>query len=531
MQNAQKVISTYRRKRILVCLAVAFLTLAVTLTIRFISQRSQNQQRIQTVTRNMVIAMDNILQPLAAKHATLLSMVGKPCQDVHLELRKTAATLQTVRSIILVQSGMAYCSSIFGPRHVAIHQLQPTLPAVNPLLAFSTDNSLLKGTPVLIQWYPSSVSGADGALLIINIELLGELILKEKSSLISDISLTVGNKSFLSDVGVVASDRLPGLPIIYRQSSSQFPFTINISGPGASAVALEELPAELPLALMFSLLMTGIAWLTTAGRMTFSREITLGIAAHEFEVWCQPLQDLRTQECCGVEILLRWNNPRRGNISPDVFIPIAEGYNLIVPLTRYVIAETARRLHYFPQDANFHIGINVAARHFSNGELLRDLHTYWFSANPVQQLVVELTERDVLREGDHHMAEHLHFKGVQLAIDDFGTGNSSLSWLEKLRPDVLKIDKSYTGAIGIDGVNATVTDMIIALAHRLKIVTIAEGVETQEQKIYMRSHGVDLLQGYYYARPLPVEDFPRWLAEEKHRLAATGGKKQPAGQV
>lgn len=73
--------------------------------------------------------------------------------------------------------------------------------------------------------------------------------------------------------------------------------------------------------------------------------------------------------------------------------------------------------------------------------------------------------------------------------------------------------------------------MIIALAHRLKIVTIAEGVETQEQKIYMRSHGVDLLQGYYYARPLPVEDFPRWLAEEKHRLAATGGKKQPAGQV
>ncbi|MCT8154800.1 EAL domain-containing protein, partial [Klebsiella aerogenes] len=315
------------------------------------------------------------------------------------------------------------------------------------------------------------------------------------------------------------------------QSSSQFTFPINISGPGASAVALEELPAELPLALMFSLLMTGIAWLTTAGRMTFSREITLGIAAHEFEVWCQPLQDLRTQECCGVEILLRWNNPRRGNISPDVFIPIAEGYNLIVPLTRYVIAETARRLHYFPQDANFHIGINVAARHFSNGELLRDLHTYWFSANPVQQLVVELTERDVLREGDHHMAEHLHFKGVQLAIDDFGTGNSSLSWLEKLRPDVLKIDKSYTGAIGIDGVNATVTDMIIALAHRLKIVTIAEGVETQEQKIYMRSHGVDLLQGYYYARPLPVEDFPRWLAEEKHRLAATGGKKQPAGQV
>ena len=91
------------------------------------------------------------------------------------------------------------------------------------------------------------------------------------------------------------------------------------------------------------------------------------------------------------------------------------------------------------------------------------------------------------------MAEHLHFKGVQLAIDDFGTGNTSLSWLEKLRPDVLKIDRSFTSSVGIDSVNATVTDIIIALANRLHIVTVAEGVETLEQENYLRSHGVDVL--------------------------------------
>ncbi|HDX8899502.1 TPA: cyclic diguanylate phosphodiesterase [Klebsiella michiganensis] len=480
MQTAQKVITTYRRKRILVCLLVALLTLTTTLVIRFISQRSLNQQRVQLSTNKMVAAMDNILRPLAAQHATLLQLVNQPCQDVHLTLRKLAASLQTVRSIALVQSNLLYCSSIFGQRNIPVHQLQPALPAKHALLTFSYDASLLKGTPVLIQWYPASLSGADGVLLVINIELLGE-------------------------------------QIIYRQSSTQFPFTINVSGPGASAVALNELPAELPLALIISLLMTGIAWLATAGRMSFSREINLGIAAHEFTLWCQPLQDLRTRQCCGVEILLRWNNPRRGAISPEVFIPIAEGYNLIVPLTRYVISQTAHRLALFPQDKHFHISINVAARHFANGELLRDLHHYWFSAHPVQQLVVELTERDVLQDGDHHMAEHLHFKGVQLAIDDFGTGNSSLSWLEKLRPDVLKIDKSFTSAIGIDSVNATVTDMIIALAHRLKIVTVAEGVETRDQEEYLRGNGVDLLQGFYYARPMPVEDFPQWLAAEKRR--------------
>ena len=144
----------------------------------------------------------------------------------------------------------------------------------------------------------------------------------------------------------------------------------------------------------------------------------------------------------------------------------------------------------------------------------------------MQQLVVELTERDVLQDGDQHMAEHLHFKGVQLAIDDFGTGNTSLSWLEKLRPDVLKIDRSFTSSVGIDSVNATVTDIIIALANRLHIITVAEGVETLEQESYLRSHGVDVLQGFYYARPMPVGAFPAWLASREESESESEGESE-----
>ena len=107
----------------------------------------------------------------------------------------------------------------------------------------------------------------------------------------------------------------------------------------------------------------------------------------------------------------------------------------------------------------------------------------------------------------------LHRKGALLAIDDFGTGSSSLLWLEQLHPDILKIDKSFTGAIGTDAVNSTVTDMIIALGQRLNIGLVAEGVETPEQADYLRQRGVHILQGYLYAEPMPVADFPRWLAE------------------
>ena len=285
MQNAQKVISAYRRKRIIICLIVALLTLTTTLAIRFISQRSLNQQRVQMTTNKMVVAMDKILRPLSEQHLSLLQLVGKPCEDVRLPLRKLAASLQTVRSIVLVKSNILYCSSMFGERSVPIHQLQPDLPGQRELLVFSTDNTLLVGSPVLIQWYPSAFNSADGVMIIINIELLGELILNAKSSLITGIGLSVGTRNFISGSGVVDHSVLPGESVIYRQHSTLFPFAINVSGPGASAIALNELPGELPLALILSLLMTGIAWLATAGRMSFSREISLGIAAREFKLW------------------------------------------------------------------------------------------------------------------------------------------------------------------------------------------------------------------------------------------------------
>ncbi|EBU1659670.1 EAL domain-containing protein, partial [Salmonella enterica] len=160
----------------------------------------------------------------------------------------------------------------------------------------------------------------------------------------------------------------------------------------------------------------------------------------------------------------------------------------------------------------FHIGINVAASHFRHGVLLKDLNQYWFSAEPVQQLVLELTERDALLDVDYRLMRELHRKGVKLAIDDFGTGNSSLSWLEKLRPDILKIDKSFTAAIGTDAVNSTVTDIIIALGQRLNIELVAEGVENQTQAQHLRQHGVQMLQGYLYAKPMPISEFPQWLA-------------------
>ncbi|WHP29671.1 cyclic diguanylate phosphodiesterase [Trabulsiella odontotermitis] len=518
MQNAQRAIKQYRQKRIIICLAVALLTLLTTLAVRFISQRSQNQHQLQISAIHAVETIDKVLLPLEKQRAELLQLVGQPCAAVNLTLRTEAAALQTLRSIALVKSGTLYCSSVLGERNVVIHDVVSTLPSDSPQLLLFTDNTLIKGRPLLLQWYPAVNDAGSGVLMSVNIDLLSTLMLEPQKPLINSISLTVKDRHLSDASGVMTALNVPASDQVFSLPSTHFPFTVNLISPGTTELALKSLPTQLPLALILSLLLAGIAWLVTASRMSFSWEINMGVASQEFDVWCQPLLNAADHQCVGVEILLRWDNPRLGPIPPDVFIPLAEEHHLIETLTRYVISETVRQIEVFPKSPLFHVGFNVAASHFVDGKLLRDLNHYWFSAHPHQQLIVELTERNDIHDVDYRLIRELHRKGIKLAIDDFGTGNSSFSWLEKLRPDVLKIDKSFTHAIGTDAVNSTVTDIIIALGQRLKIQLVAEGVETQEQAQYLFLHGVHILQGYLYARPMPLSALPQWLAEYLPRL-------------
>ncbi|HGK4671340.1 TPA: EAL domain-containing protein [Kluyvera georgiana] len=514
MQTAQWIIRQYLRKRIAVCMVIAVCAFALTLGTRFISQRGENQKQLDQLTAHSVERLNKILQPLQSRRSDMLALVGQPCQAIHLPLRKLAVALQTVRSIALVKAGKLYCSSALGARDVALHSLQPQLPSRLPLLALTLDHSLIVGTPILIQWYPVSDDGQDGVMVSINIDLISNIILEPSPPLINRISLNVGDLNYQHGPGI-NNALSPGDDKIYTRTSTAFPFSISALSPGPARLALRNLITDLPLAIIMSVLFTWIAWLATAGRLSFSREINMGIAGKEFSLYCQPQMDARMQRCIGVEILLRWHNPRVGWVEPDVFIPIAETQNLIIPLTRYVISETAKKLHLFPNDRAFQIGINVAAAHFKHGRLLKDLQQHWFSYQPVQQLTIELTERDAPHDVSYPLRSELGNHQVKLAIDDFGTGNSSLSWLEMLHPDVLKIDKAFTAAIGTDAVNSAVTDIIIALGQRLNIELIAEGVETQEQALYLQRHGVHLLQGYLFSPPMPLADFPRWLAENE----------------
>ena len=487
---------------------MALLSLSLTLGIRFISLRAVNQHRIDNFTQQAVRNLEDILSPIKNKREELTQLAGQPCRDVHLPVLKEVVSLQAVRVIALVKSGAVYCSSTFGEHNILIKR--SPFPDREPELLLSVDQSLLAGPPVLLQWYPASAEGDRGVIVVINIYLLSALTLKPAPPWIERVAVVVGQQFYNVDTGISTQFRQKGQEEIHTHFSKQFPFGIVVATQGATVLTRRELPSQFPLAVLVALFIATTTWIATARWISFTREIRIGIAHREFELWCQPQLDTDTLQCKGVEILLRWNNPRLGWISPDVFIPIAERNNLIIPLTRYVFAETVRHLSCFPSEPQFHISINVAASHFTRGVLLQDVKRYWFSALPIQQLILELTERDSLEEGDYRLVQELYNSGVKLALDDFGTGSTSLLWLELLQPDILKIDKSFTQSIGTDTVNAAVNDMIITLGHRLNISLIAEGVETQSQADYLRQHNVMTSQGYLYARPMPLTAFQQW---------------------
>jgi diguanylate cyclase (GGDEF)-like protein/PAS domain S-box-containing protein len=242
----------------------------------------------------------------------------------------------------------------------------------------------------------------------------------------------------------------------------------------------------------------------------------------EFVLHYQPQVDLATGEIVGMEALIRWQHPEMGMVAPSRFIGVAEETGLIVQIGAWVMRAACQQNRAW-QDAGLgklRVAVNLSARQFGAANLIADIRRVLAETGLAPAcLEIELTES--LFMTDVSLAvELLHGMkalGINLSIDDFGTGYSSLSYLSRFPIDVLKIDRSFVAEITRDSNDAAIVASIIALAHNLKLAVIAEGVETEEQLDYLRRHGCDEMQGYYFSRPLPAADFEQ-LVRQRRRL-------------
>jgi diguanylate cyclase (GGDEF)-like protein/PAS domain S-box-containing protein len=265
---------------------------------------------------------------------------------------------------------------------------------------------------------------------------------------------------------------------------------------------------------------------------SLASELRRAIENAELFVLYQPIVDLMSGSVLGAEALVRWRHPKRGVISPDQFIPVAERRGLISAIGTFVLDDACRQLiawtstDGFPP--SFKIGVNFSGRELRDPELVtRTAATLQRHHIAAERLVIEITENALIGElGDAHRAiESLMAIGVRIALDDFGTGYSTLAHLRQLRSHALKIDRSFIAQLAGDSRDSEIVAAVAGMGHALGMTIVAEGVETDAQRAELAAIGCDAAQGYLFARPLaPAELAALWKPAD---IAHTGTVETP----
>ncbi|HEX2531075.1 MAG TPA: EAL domain-containing protein [Burkholderiaceae bacterium] len=231
----------------------------------------------------------------------------------------------------------------------------------------------------------------------------------------------------------------------------------------------------------------------------------------EFELHYQPQFSTATGRIVGAEALIRWRHPELGLVLPDTFIAMAEQNGLIVPIGAWAMREACRQGKAW-HDAGLcfgRIAVNLSARQFMSGDLLDTIREALDQSGlPPSMLELEITESTIMHNPPEAIVvlNRIREMGVALSIDDFGTGYSSLASLKQYPIDNLKIDRSFVTGIPHDPDDVAITEAIIAVAHKMRLKVVAEGVETGEQAEFLRAVGCDVAQGYFLGRPMPPDD-------------------------
>lgn len=260
-------------------------------------------------------------------------------------------------------------------------------------------------------------------------------------------------------------------------------------------------------------------------------ELERALKAGEFIPYYQPVVDITTGRLRGCEVLMRWRKADGTVIPPASFIPLAESSGLIMEMTRSLMRKVSQELGPVSQiRPNLRVGFNLAAQHFSDDSIVEDVRKIFeHSQVNLTQIVLEVTERQPLDDlaQARHVIAALQQLGVKIAIDDIGAGHSGLSYILKLGVDVIKLDKMFVDALGSESNSTAIIETLVELARNMDIEIIAEGVETFEQVIALRERGIEAVQGYVFAPPLPGTSFLRLLEATDHQ-AQLGETRAPA---
>lgn len=258
-------------------------------------------------------------------------------------------------------------------------------------------------------------------------------------------------------------------------------------------------------------------------RYTLERNLRRALVDDEFLLYYQAKLSLSDGSIVGAEALIRWQMPEMGLIAPNEFIPFSEEIGLIVPMGRWVLSKACEQAQKWRQEFgfDFKISVNISPKQFQDPKLPQFiLEVLLASGLPAHALQLEITEGLLMVEAEHLslVFDAIKTLGISISLDDFGTGFSSLSYLQRFPIDNLKIDRSFIREIPENQDSVVLTKAIIAMSSALGMSVTAEGVENVEQMDFLKDAGCDEIQGFYFSKPISVEQFTQLLSQHRHKL-------------
>lgn len=253
-------------------------------------------------------------------------------------------------------------------------------------------------------------------------------------------------------------------------------------------------------------------------RLAILSDLGEAIRESQLQLHYQPKIDLQTGQCVGCEALLRWQHPKHGMLPPAKFIPIVESSRWIIPLTEWVVAEALRQVNAWKDmGLDICVAVNLSPRNLEDdgccNMIAEQLHAHNLAA---QNLILEVTEMALMLNPEASLlqVQKLSALGVKFALDDYGTGYSSLAYIRDLTLMCLKIDRSFISNMLNNSADQVIVESTINMAHSLGLKVVAEGIEDLDTATALKNMGCDTAQGYYFARPMPAEDFNCWLESQ-----------------
>ncbi|HEY3591332.1 MAG TPA: cyclic di-GMP phosphodiesterase [Buttiauxella sp.] len=478
---------------------------------------SKRETGYDTLTEDVRKYISTFFEDLQSTAASIQPLTLSDCHQVTGELTSRAAFNANVRAFVLVRSGEAYCSSATGSMLMDMHQLVPDININNNVdLDIMQGTPMMPGKPTIAAWFKNSVMEGQGVFATLNVNLTPYLLFTTRRNEMVSMAIIANDKALTTiSSNVMNVSELPPHPTRVV-SIPGYPVKIALYG---KTWPVEDIQLSILTGLVFGIICGALCAYFLAVRLRSGKEILTGIKRGQFDIVFQPVVDAKNLKMSGAEVLMRWNHPIAGAIPPDAFIAFAEAQKLIVPLTRHLfelIARDAKRLqHILPPGAR--LGVNLAPSHLHSPTFKEDILAFAASLSPHHfQLIFEITERDMVKENEaSSLFTWMHEQGFEIAVDDFGTGHSALIYLERFKLDYLKIDRGFVNSIGLETVTSPVLDAVLTLARKLSMTTVAEGVETPEQAKWLIEQGVNYLQGYYFARPLTLDQLQVWEGQQR----------------